>query len=188
MDNVTTHSHKTVTKEKAPYLTAVGASHSVTNEITGLARLDQSQCRKWSCFCWLPYTDCPLSPVCCCFPSSKYLTLQSHIIIQLFVKNKSKNGENSQGKNYSQSHAVSWQVLQWDSRLMLLKNIFHFCVIDKQKDKYKLHFSICGCFWWRDLVSVLLCFCGLHHSLCISIIKVINILLTLFIGFVIFIK
>ena len=41
--------------------------------------------------------------------------------------------------------------------------------IDKNN---KIFFSICGCFWWRDLVSVLLCICGLYYCLCISFVKV----------------
>ena len=91
-------------------------------------------------------------------------TLQRNHIQSLDHK-KSKHGENSQGKNYSQSHALRWQILHWNSRLLLI------FILDKLINNQDF-FSICGCFWWRDLVSVLLCVCGLHNCLCISFVKV----------------
>ena len=86
--------------------------------------------------------------------------------IKPFGQNKSNHGENSQGKNYPQGHAVSWQILQWDSRLNIIEKL------DVKQINILKIFSICRCFWWRDLVSILLCICGLHHSLCIPFIKV----------------
>ena len=131
-----------------------------TNQRPGSMMTDQSESRKCSC-CFPPPT---LSSVCCWFSASKYLTLQ-RIIIQSLDHKKSKHGENCQGKNYSQSHALSWQILHGNSRLL------HIFILDKLINNQDI-FSICGCFWWRDLVSVLLCVCGLHNCLCISSVKV----------------
>ena len=129
-----------------------------------MARTDQSQSKKCSC-CFPPPT---LSSVCCWFSASKYLRPFREIIFNLWITKKVNMVKTAKEKTIHKAMRSADKFYTEIPGYYI--HSFKF-VLDKLINKQDI-FSICGCFWWRDLVSVLLCVCGLHNCLCISFVKV----------------